>query len=526
MKNVYLFLIMFLFAGQLYGQRFLESTFETEVTRNQFYGANFTAITIPVTGSSTLQPLVMDVYEPAGDTADERPLIIYVHTGNFLPIIVNGGISGTKSDSATVEICTRLAELGYVVASIDYRLGWNPFGATQPDRAFSLINAAYRGVQDVRTAVRYFRRDFTENNNQWGIDQERITVFGQGTGGYLSLTGAVLDEYLEIPQTMNPPGKFLTDLDGNPMTLEPMIIEAWNGDIFGTSLGIAPTGDTLCVPNHVGYSSDFDLSINLGGAMADISWMEAGDVPIISFHAPQDQFAPYYDDILRVGTNNDPVVQVQGSHYVAEMGNALGNNDVFDQVVTDEWTEAAMDASAKAGHQYYEALFPFNRPINVFGNFESAPWEWWNPSVFDTIPHPFVPGATIHQVQLTFNAMQSRAQAERYIDTIINYIAPRAFIALDLDNWSGVQEQITAQDVSLKIGPNPATDVVNFSSDIESPITRIVIFDATGKTVKQIDDLRVNDYQLQLNEFSAGNYYVGISFDRGLVVEPLTILRN
>ena len=35
------------------------------------------------------------------------------------------------------------ARMGYVVASIDYRVGWN-LAATQSDRTNQLINAAYR----------------------------------------------------------------------------------------------------------------------------------------------------------------------------------------------------------------------------------------------------------------------------------------------------------------------------------------------------------------------------------------------
>ena len=56
--------------------------------------------------------------------------------------------------------------MGYVVASIDYRLGWNPLAATQSERTNQLINAAYRGVQDARTAVRYFRMNAAEQGKR------------------------------------------------------------------------------------------------------------------------------------------------------------------------------------------------------------------------------------------------------------------------------------------------------------------------------------------------------------------------
>jgi len=49
----------------LHAQRYLEQVFdEVSVEENVVYGANYTILTIPVTGHSTLQPLTMDVYMP------------------------------------------------------------------------------------------------------------------------------------------------------------------------------------------------------------------------------------------------------------------------------------------------------------------------------------------------------------------------------------------------------------------------------------------------------------------------------
>src|SRR5690606_29502488 len=109
-----------------------------------------------------------------GDTETARPLVLYFHTGNFLPfrnpanpsqLGFNNSCGGERTDSAAVEICTRLAKMGYVVASVDYRLGWNPLASTDVARRFGIINAAYRGVQDARTAIRYFRKSVAEDNN-------------------------------------------------------------------------------------------------------------------------------------------------------------------------------------------------------------------------------------------------------------------------------------------------------------------------------------------------------------------------
>ncbi|MCP3931217.1 MAG: alpha/beta hydrolase, partial [Bacteroidetes bacterium] len=271
--------------------RYLDMVFdEVEVQTDVLYGANYTIITVPSTGHSALQPLVMDVYTPYGDTETARPLILYFHSGNFLPNPDNGSTTGTRNDSISVELCTRLAKMGYVVANVDYRLGWNPISEDINVRVSTLINAAYRGVQDSRSCVRYFQKSIAEEGNPFGICPDKITMMGEGTGGYITLASATLNEYIDVVIP-----KFIgDDINGDGIP-DPMVIEAINGDIYGeTILGLNPlNGDTFALPNHPGYSSDFQLCVNIGGALGDTSWLDANDPPFISFHVPDDPNAPY-----------------------------------------------------------------------------------------------------------------------------------------------------------------------------------------------------------------------------------------
>ncbi|MEO6759586.1 MAG: hypothetical protein ABIO24_09040, partial [Saprospiraceae bacterium] len=264
-KLTLLLLLMSVMAlNMVQAQRYLHQVFTGYTKTTAIYGSNFTALTLPVTGHTARQPLVMDVYQPEGDLVTARPLAIYLHTGNFLPYPQNGSCGGTRNDSATVEMAIRLAKMGYVVAVADYRLGWNPL-ATGPTgeltRRATLINAAYRGVQDVRTCVRYFKRNVAEAGNQWKVDTSRIVVIGQGTGGYVSLTANSLDKYSEIINT-SIPHKFELPTGNPPYT--PMVLQPYNGNIYGTaptvglsdatfnalSGGAYPIGDTIFVPNH------------------------------------------------------------------------------------------------------------------------------------------------------------------------------------------------------------------------------------------------------------------------------------
>jgi acetyl esterase/lipase len=88
--------------------------------------------------------LYMDIFEPSGDTLDQRPLIILCFGGGFL--------SGSKDHWSIRLLAQELAKRGFVTATMDYRLGMNIF-----DR-FLAMRAVYRGVQDGRSAVRFFRR--------------------------------------------------------------------------------------------------------------------------------------------------------------------------------------------------------------------------------------------------------------------------------------------------------------------------------------------------------------------------------
>ncbi|MGQ0803442.1 MAG: hypothetical protein ACT4PI_06225 [Actinomycetota bacterium] len=60
------------------------------------------------------QKLRLDVYEPAGDTAAARPLLVWLHWGGF--------IGGNKAEPPHPEYASRFARRGYVVAMVEYRV--------------------------------------------------------------------------------------------------------------------------------------------------------------------------------------------------------------------------------------------------------------------------------------------------------------------------------------------------------------------------------------------------------------------
>lgn len=498
MKKISTMLMVFLVSiGSLWAQqRYLDQVFtDVSVTTDVVYGVNATVIALSQVGEAIPQPLVMDIYEPLGDTVQERPLVIYFHTGNFLPHPENGSTGGTRSDSSCVEIATRLAKMGYVCAVATYRQGWNPIAQDQETRVFTLINAAYRGVQDCRTAVKFFKRNYVEINNSFGIDPEKIVAWGQGTGGYVSLNAASLDEYIEIQET--PGGKFLTEVGG---TLVPMVLEQVNGDLNCDSVGIAfpgypgfPAGDTLNYPNHVGYEGDFQLAVNMGGALGDTSWMDAGQPPIISYHVPTDPFAPYKAGLVIVPGFNLPVVEVFGSYIIQKFSDSLGNNDAFaGQDFDGDYSEVA-----NSRNNGMTGLFPL---IGTGGPNDSAPWEWWNPD-----------SNVNHGNGIQTNPDMSAEKARSYIDTIMAFYAPRACEVLGLECALTNVKNVLAEEY-LTVSPVPSLGDMVVESKNNELIQTIHIYDMQGRLLMSEEGVRSSRHKLNRNGLPGGQYILRVFF--------------
>lgn len=513
MKRIFT-ILMFLsilataYKSEAQNKRYFDPIFDKVNITQATYGVNATILYLPFVGEAVPQALGMDIYTPDGDTQTDRPLVLYFHTGDFLPFPQNGGASGTRTDSTVVDICTKLAKRGYVVASVDYRLGWNPTATDKTTRVFTLINAAYRGVQDARTCIRYFKRNVNENGNSYGIDPNKIVLWGQGTGGYIALNAGCLDNYSKIPTASN--GKFVTSIGGQTI---PMVIESVNGDINGTSVGIVPpgfippfvAGDTLCYPNHVGYSSDFALSVNMGGAVADTSWIDPGQPPLIAFHAPYDPFAPYKEGIVKVPVNPPlDVVEVQGSYLAVKLANKYKNNQSFQDVVFND----PVSKEADKLNDGIQGLFPI---IGDAGPFDSSPWDFWaKTNVNDT-------------TAIKTNATMSPTKARSYIDSMITYYTYRACYALNLEcKGVGTKEQLTDGQVGLKFGPSPAVNQVSFTTSPDFVIENVYVYDIQGKLVKARTHINDNNYVLERFSLPAGNYMVSLNFKQGTLTKQIS----
>jgi poly(3-hydroxybutyrate) depolymerase len=247
------------------------------------YGQN-----INLNGNS--QDLFLDVYEPQGDAMLERPLIIWAHGGSF--------ISGDKTGTDVKPLAEDFAKMGYVTASISYRLGMNGIPLPGPD-SVDATETVIRAVHDARAAVRFFKKDYAENGNTYGIDTSNIYFGGVSAGGVTAVHLAYLDKESEMP----------TDyIDTSQAGL--------GGGIEGNS-------------GNPGYSGNVKAIINSAGALRDTAWMEAGSTPVISFHGDADGTVPYGTDIISM-IGIFPIMMVDGSSSIHEQAENLGMNNCFE----------------------------------------------------------------------------------------------------------------------------------------------------------------------------------------------------
>jgi para-nitrobenzyl esterase len=262
------------------------------------------------------ESLLMDVYTPAGDAAADRALVILCHGGYF--------IGGDKAATDMVPLCEDLAKMGYVVASINYRLGI-PF-------AFNLEvpygQAVVRAVQDLRAAIRWFRKSAEEENNPYGIDPENIYAGGSSAGGFMSLHLAYMDEN-EIPEWLD------------------MSIPGLEGGLEGES-------------GNAGYASDVKAIISVSGALGDANWVDAEDTtPACLFHGDEDNVITI-DSGLFVLFNTIDVTTVEGSNYINERLDQFG-------------IEHCYEINEGEGHvAYVDNAAIYDTTLSIISNFLSA----------------------------------------------------------------------------------------------------------------------------------------------------------
>lgn len=536
-------------------QRYLTEVFtdaQITITNDVQYAQNISVLATILAALQQQTPpppdtiaLRMDVYQPSQsvDTEDERPLIIYLPTGNFLPPVVNGAPTGSRKDSSCINIAKQFAKRGYVCAVVEYRQGWNPVSTSQVVRTGTILNAAYRGQQDSKAAVRFFRADRATTNN-YKIDPNRVALLGEGTGGYVAMAHAFLDKPWKISRlpglgddkflrTQNPDSSVVDtnrvgNFDGtNNIPLNLMDFALSGGDLLKVTGNVA---------NNPGYPSDVQLVMNMGGALGDTSWLDPGQIPMIGIHAVRDPNAPHQIGDVIVPTTGDLVIPfASGAGFNLARANQYGNNASFANIQYNDPITAIVESRYNQNIPFGPAtintgsgkgLLPFILPeAPVFQNNHGSPWQFWSSTQTTAIlPIPGTnPPVTTHQAGIQSNTFMAqgdavgRQRALQYIDTVQQYVNPRIVCALDLPECDMVGIRNVEQTASaIEAYPNPARNEVNIR--VKNPgasITAWTLIDPTGRVVATQQNIKEQQVLVSRKGLAAGLYLLKFETTNG-----------
>ena len=247
-------------AGSACGNgRYVDDIFTPVQTESgKLFGRNTARNYSDNTDTATVK-LLLDVYEPAGDGAVQRPLLLFAFGGAF--------VQGSRTSPEVVSVCQSFARKGYVAAAIDYRL-LHTAGLSLANASAALTDEVVRATNDLRAAVRYFKYD-AAGANAYRIDPTRIFVGGYSAGAITALQVAYTDTDTENSNAaVNAAYTTYGGLEGNT-------------DLPGTPL--------LGTYTSKGIAGVF----NLAGGVNDLRLLSIGNPPLYSAQGDADEVVPY-----------------------------------------------------------------------------------------------------------------------------------------------------------------------------------------------------------------------------------------
>lgn len=150
--------------------------------------------------AGNLDTLKMDIYKPVGDNNCKRPIAVVIHGGAW--------VAGSKEDINCVLMSRTLAQRGYVVANINWRLGthktsnYTMYALCNSGLAYpcayicdsaEIYRANFRGMQDAKGAIRFMK----SRNAVDSTDIDNVYLIGESAGGFVALATAFTDQASE-----------------------------------------------------------------------------------------------------------------------------------------------------------------------------------------------------------------------------------------------------------------------------------------------------------------------------------------
>ncbi|MBM3295984.1 MAG: hypothetical protein FJY83_00110 [Candidatus Aminicenantes bacterium] len=220
--------------------------------------------------------LKLDFARPAVCAGQTIPLAVFVHGG--------GWHSGDKDGAFNTSYARMFFQLGFAVASVNYRLS--------PEFQFPAH------IHDCKLAVRHLRF----HASQFGIDPDRIGLWGSSAGGHLvSLMAAADDD-----DGLEGPG--LAGTSSRPQA----VVDHFGPTDLTVFLDLAP-GQAATLAGFLGcLPADCPETARRASPAA---YVTADDPPVLIIHGDQDPVVPYHQaeifaEALRTAGNAGALIKV------------------------------------------------------------------------------------------------------------------------------------------------------------------------------------------------------------------------
>lgn len=321
MNKIMITALLFVLSLNLFSQkRYLEECFSTvDIQRDFKFGENYNV-------DGALQSLKFDIYLPANDNEALRPLIIMIHGGTYM--------TGDKDDDYVVNFCNVFSKRGYAVAAVEYRKGVAGYNLSEFSRA------AYRAIQDAKSAVRYFKA----NGSQFDIDTAQIFLMGFSSGAITAIHYAFMNQ-----------SNAATAID---------------------TTGLGKLDEST---GNLGYSNSIKAIVSFAGAIIDTSWISSNGLPNLLYHGTADEVVPI-DEGYAMG-----MFKLYGSRAVNRVSKSFGLKSelyVFEGIghsMPEDQTDVSDSVINTASRFLYSLLDPktdvseenflvSNNEINIYPN--------------------------------------------------------------------------------------------------------------------------------------------------------------
>jgi acetyl esterase/lipase len=197
--------------------------------------------------------VAMDIVRPANPPEAALPAVLLIHGGGFR--------AGNRQSYLPTAI--KLAERGYVAATMSYRLS--------PRHQFPAA------VEDAKAAVRFLRA----NAAKYGIDPDRIGAMGGSAGGTLVLFLAVTPGVAEFEGT-GPNREFSSRVQ--------CVVDQYGASDFTQSYSKSVDA-AVVLPMFLGGDLDHNRAIHQKAS--PLNWVTPNASPVLAIHGTQDPYVAY-----------------------------------------------------------------------------------------------------------------------------------------------------------------------------------------------------------------------------------------